>query len=198
MEEVSVQAGHARALAERIAQSGEAVARGTMNMYSELCAFQLDETDRVVERLLIEAGRQFREKLSSDVARGRVSRDQLFDERYQPAGGDKHTNLASGYFAAEILPLLKGWSAGHKSLFYVVAMDRNGFMPVHVMPTRTGVIMKDPVSQKGARSPNLIGQAFRRPIEAGGQLLVDVACPIMLEGRHWGCLRAGYLPAMEG
>jgi hypothetical protein len=93
--------------------------------------------------------------------------------------------------------MLKEWSATHRNTIYVVAMDRNGFMPVHVMPARTGVIMKDPVSQKGARSPKLIGQAFRRPIEAGGQLVVDVACPITFKERHWGCLRIGYLPSIE-
>jgi len=97
-----------------------------------------------------------------------------------------------------MLPKLKEWSAAHRNTIYVVAMDRNGFMPVHVMPARTGVIMKDAVSQQGARSPKLIGQAFRRPIEAGGQLVVDVACPIMIRERHWGCLRIGYLPSNEG
>ena len=197
MEEVSIQADQARALAERIAQSGEAVAGGTMRIYSELCAFRLDETDRAIERLLTTAASQFREKLTADMARGRVSKDVFFDEQYQPVGGDKYTSRASAYFAAEILPLLKTWSAAHSGIFYVVVMDRNGFMPVHVMPARTGVIMKDPVSQKGARSPKLIGQAFRRPVEAGGQLVVDVACPIAIEGRHWGCLRIGYLPALQ-
>ncbi len=56
--------------------------------------------------------------------------------------------------------------------------------------------MKDSVSQQGARSPKLLGQAFRRPVEAGGQLVVDVACPITIRERHWGCLRIGYLPTI--
>ena len=198
MEEVSIQADHARTLAERIAQSGEAVARGTMEIYSELCAFRLDEIDRAVEMMLIEAAAAFRKKLSGDVAGGRVRIEELFDEQYQPTAGDAYTTRASVYFGKEILPLLRTWSTAHRSILYVVAMDRNGFMPVHVMSARTGVIMKDPVSRKGASSPTLMGQAFRRPVEAGGQLVVDVSCPVSVGGRHWGCLRTGYLPAMEG
>jgi hypothetical protein len=54
------------------------------------------------------------------------------------------------------------------------------------------------VSQQGARSATLVGQAFRRPIEAGGQLVVDVSVPIEIGARHWGCLRVGYLPSIGG
>ncbi|TAN38299.1 MAG: hypothetical protein EPN25_14130 [Nitrospirae bacterium] len=196
MQEVTTQASHARALAERIAQSGETVARGTLDIYSKLCAFKMDETDRKVESLLLAAVGEFRGKLLADMASGKVRGEALFDENYRLIEGDRHRNGASEYFESEVLPELKRWSAGDRSIIYVVGMDRCGFMPVHVMPNRTGVIMKDPVSQKGAKSPRLIGQAFRRPIEAGGQLVVDLAFPITLNDRHWGCLRIGYLPTI--
>jgi hypothetical protein len=78
---------------------------------------------------------------------------------------------------------------------YVVAMDRKGFMPTHVKPDRAGIIMKDKVSQSGAQSPVIIGQAFRRPIEAGGELVIDISYPITVMNKHWGCLRIGYLPS---
>jgi len=195
MEEVSSQATKARLLAERITESGEAVARGTLDVYSRLCAFRLDDSDRAVEHLLLSAAREFRERLLRDLDSGRVSLEDLFDEAYAVVDEGKHANRSSAYFRAGILPLLKRWSAGHPSVIYVVGMDRKGFMPVHLMPARTGVIMKDPVSQAGARSDRILGQAFRRPIEAGGELVVDVAHPIAIRGRHWGCLRIGYLPA---
>lgn len=198
MEQVALQANNARILAERIVQSGDAVAAGTMEIYSRLCTFKIDDVDRRVESLLLAAAAELREKLAADLAAGRVRDEDLFDRNYQPVEGDRHANRASGYFSAEVLPLLRTWTGADRNIIYVVAMDRNGFMPVHVMPGRSGIIMKDPVSVRGAQSPRLIGQAFRRPIEAGGQLVVDVACPITISGRHWGCLRTGYLPAIEG
>jgi len=196
MEEVSLHANNARALAERIAQSGDAVARGTLDIYSHLCAFRLDDTDRTAEAFLVSAAARFSDTLLADIASGIVRMEDLFDENYTPFEGDRFANHASAYFDRAILPKLKEWSAAHRNTIYVVAMDRKGFMPVHVMPARTGVIMQDTVSQQGARSLKLIGQAFRRPIEAGGQLVVDVACPVTIQGRHWGCLRIGYLPSL--
>jgi methyl-accepting chemotaxis protein len=156
------------------------------------------QTDRELEALLGASAGEFRERLLRDLAAGKVRLEDLFDENYRPAEAGKFTNRASEYFRAEILPKLAGWKSAHGSLVYVVAMDRNGFMPTHVMPARAGVIMKDPVSQRGARSDTLISQTFRRPIEAGGELLVDVATPIEIDGRHWGCLRFGYLPKAGG
>ncbi len=197
MTEVSLHANNARSLAERIARSGEAVARGTMDIYSHLCAFRLDDNDRRAEEFLGTAAARFREMVLADLTAGKVGMEDLFDENYKRIEGDRFENRASAYFGTAVLPRLKEWSAAHRNTLYVVAMDRNGFMPVHVMPARTGVIMKDAVSQQGARSPKLIGQAFRRPIEAGGQLVVDVASPIAFRERHWGCLRIGYLPSIE-
>ena len=198
MTEVSLNANNARTIAERIALSGESVARGTLDIYSHLCAFKLDDTDRIAEDFIVAAAARFRDTVLADLAAGRVRMEDLFDENYMRIEGDRFGNSASGYFGTAILPKLKEWSAAHRNTVYVVAMDRNGFMPVHVMPARTGVIMKDPVSQQGARSPKIIGQAFRRPIEAGGQLVVDVACPVTIGERHWGCLRIGYLPSITG
>ncbi|HEY5999726.1 MAG TPA: methyl-accepting chemotaxis protein [bacterium] len=194
MEEVSAQATVGRQLADRIAEAGEAVARSTIGIYSRLCAFRLDATDREVESLLLEAAEEFRRTLERDVREGRLAAEALFDEAYIPVAGERHTNRAVEYFDGRILPLLRGWAARHPSLVYVVAMDRNGFMPTHLLRARAGVIMKDPVSQAGARSGRFIGQAFRRPLEAGGELVVDVAVPIAVGGRPWGCLRVGYLP----
>ncbi|MEK6742019.1 MAG: methyl-accepting chemotaxis protein [Nitrospirota bacterium] len=196
MTEVSLHANNARALAERIAQSGEAVALGTLDIYSHLCAFRLDDTDRTAEDFIVTAAARFRETLLADLASGKVRMEDLFDENYSRIEGDRFGNRSSAYFDTAVLPKLREWSAAHRNTVYVVAMDRNGFMPVHVMPARTGVIMKDAVSQQGARSPKIIGQAFRRPIAAGGQLVVDVACPITIRERHWGCLRIGYLPSI--
>lgn len=195
MDSVSTQSNNAREVAERIAQSGEAVARSAMDIYSQLCAFKLNEVDRTIESLLIATAREFQEKLAADVAGGRIKTEDLFDEKYLSDDGIKHRNKATGYFSSVILPRLKEWSSANRRIIYVVVMDRKGFMPTHVKPDRAGVIMKDTVSQRGAQSAGIVGQAFRRPIEAGGELVVDISHPITVMKKHWGCLRIGYLPS---
>jgi methyl-accepting chemotaxis protein len=198
MGEVSAHATQARLIAERVTASGDAVARGTLDLYSRLCTFQMTETDRRIDALLDAAAAEFGAALARDVAAGAVRAIDLFDERYQPVDGERCRTGATAYFEARILPRLLAWSRGHGSITYVVAMDRNGFMPVHLLPARAGVIMKDPVSLRGARADRIVGQAFRRPVEAGGELVVDVAAPVAVGARHWGCLRIGYLPEMRG
>jgi len=195
MDSVSVHSNNARKVAERIAQSGEAVARNAMDIYSQLCAFKLTEVDRTIESFLIATARELQEKLAADVAGGRIKTEDLFDEKYLSDDGIKHRNSATEYFSSVILPKLKEWSSANRRIIYVVVMDRKGFMPTHVKPERAGVIMKDTVSQRGAQSAGIIGQAFRRPIEAGGELVVDISYPITIMKKHWGCLRIGYLPS---
>ena len=195
MDSVAAQADSARTLAERIAKSGEAVAGSTMEIYSQLCAFKLSESDRKIEARLMAARLEIQKKLEDDVDSGRVRTEDLFDEQYISVDADKHTNRASGYFNREFLGKLKELSSSDRKIIYVVVMDRKGFMPTHINPARAGVIMKDAVSQRGAQSSKLIGQAFRRPIEAGGQLVVDISCPITIKKKHWGCLRIGYQPS---
>jgi len=65
---------------------------------------------------------------------------------------------------------------------------------VEEMLRGTGVKMEDEVSLTGAKSEAITGQAFRRPIQAGGELVNDISYPIVVGGRHWGCLRIGYIP----
>jgi len=195
MDSVSAHSHNAREIAERIAQSGAAVARNALDIYTKLCSFKLNDEDRALERLLIATAREFQDKLAADVAGGRIKTEDLFDEGYLSDDGIKHRNRASGYFSSVILPRLEEWSSANRRIIYVVVMDRKGFMPTHVKPDRAGVIMKDNVSQSGAQSQDIIGQAFRRPIAAGGELVIDISCPVRVMNKHWGCLRIGYLPS---
>ena len=104
MEEVSLYANNARVLAERIAQSGDAVARGTLDIYSHLCAFRLDDTDRSAEDYIVTVAARFRETLLADLAAERVRMEDLFDENYSRTEGDRFGNSASAYFGTAILP----------------------------------------------------------------------------------------------
>jgi methyl-accepting chemotaxis protein len=195
MDSVSAQSSSARQMAESMAASGEALAQNAMNIFSALCAFRINEVDRTIEDLLVATAREFQERLAADILAGRVGGEDLFDENYIPDEGIRQKNRATEYFNRTILPRLKEWSSANQRIIYVVVMDRRGFMPTHVNAARAGVIMKDTVSQRGAQSPRIIGQAFRRPIEAGGELVVDISCPVTVMNKHWGCLRIGYLPS---
>lgn len=138
---------------------------------------------------------EFTSRLEEALQQGRIDMDSLFDENYiKTEEENKFKNRSNSFFDAEILPLLKQWVKKDRQLIYVVAMDRNGYMPTHIMPARAYIKMNDPVSMSGAKTSTILRQPFRRPIEAGGQLAKDMAIPIMVRNRHWGCLRIGFVP----
>jgi methyl-accepting chemotaxis protein len=138
---------------------------------------------------------EFTSKLEEAVQYARIDMDSLFDENYVKTEEEgKFRNRSNRFFETEVLPLLKQWVNRDRHLLYVVAMDRNGYMPTHIMPARALIKMTDPVSLSGAKSTRLMGQPFRRPVAAGGELAMDMAMPVMVRNRHWGCLRIGYKP----
>jgi methyl-accepting chemotaxis protein len=195
MEKVSGYASDAGELAKAISTSGDSVASFAHNLYSQLCSVKKDATDDAMEGMLKRCTEALSLLLEKSLQQGRFEQTALFDEQYHPAGdAGKFTTRSSAYFGAEVLPLLKNWMGSDKRIAYVVVMDRNGYMPTHVNAARAGVRMQDQISLTGAKSDRIVGQAFRRPIAAGGELVVDIAAPLTIGGRQWGCLRIGYLP----
>jgi methyl-accepting chemotaxis protein len=194
MAEVSQYAEQTKRMAREIASSGEAIARYSLDMYSGFSAVRKDSEDREAEALLVESAEFLRRQLEEAVERGKLTVEDLFDEDYRAAGDGKHTAASVQYFEGEVLPFLRRIIESRKNIIYAVVMDRNGFMPTHTMPARAGVRMEDKVSLGGAKAQKLVGQAFRRPIEAGGEVVTDIAAPLVLRGRHWGCFRLGYIP----
>lgn len=197
MEKVSGYAADAKDLAKTISSSGDSVASYALSLYSQLCSVKKDAVDNVMEESLRSFSATLCMLMEGAVQQNKLDAAALFDDQYAKTDEpDKYTTRANRYFEAEVLPLLKTWSQSDKRITYVVAMDKNGYMPTHTNPARAKVMMQDPISLAGARTDTITGQAFRRPIAAGGELVVDIAVPLVIAKRQWGCLRIGYLPDM--
>jgi methyl-accepting chemotaxis protein len=91
------------------------------------------------------------------------------------------------------------------SMVYVVVTDTNGYLPTHnqrvsqpltgnlavdLVNNRTKRIFGDRTGFTAARStaPYLI-QRYKRDT---GELMTDLSVPIMVRGKHFGCVRFGY------
>jgi methyl-accepting chemotaxis protein len=195
MGKVSDYASETKNLAVSMSSSSDAIASTANGLFSQLCSIKKDAVDASMEDYLTSIAATFTAKLEEAVQQSRIDMESLFDENYvRTAEEGKFSTKSVRFFDADILPILRQWAQHDKRLVYVVAMDRNGYMPTHIMPARAMVRMQDPISMNGARSTVIIGQAFRRPVAAGGELVTDVSCPVMVRERHWGCLRIGYLP----
>lgn len=195
METVRLYAEETGGVARKISESGDSISAEAVGLYSQVCSVRKDGTDSGMERMLVGVAGELTAKLDGSLRAGRLRRQDLFDVDYVQRGEGAFANRATEYFNEQVLPMLRGWTASAQNIIYVVAMDRNGFMPTHVMPQRVGVRMSDPVSLGVALSREIIGQAFRRPVEAGGEIVNDIASPLFIGEEHWGCVRIGYLPA---
>ncbi len=181
-------------LSSGVSSSGKRLSELSLNLYSQLAEIKKDETDERMEALLLEMAGSLKKKIQSDLSSDMITEAALFDTSYTSRDEKRFASRADNYFEVQILPLLKRWKGLDERIIYVVVMDRNGYMPIHSDPKRAGVIMNDPISLNGARSEKVIGQAFRRPKDAGGELVNDISVPLFISGRHWGCIRIGYMP----
>jgi methyl-accepting chemotaxis protein len=144
---------------------------------------------------------------------GEISADALFDENYQPVPGSnppQFTTRFSDFTDRLLQDRLDGVLEISPRVVFCAAVDRNGYLPTHNRkyslpqgqdPTwnaancRNRRKFDDPVGLKAAQNRDpFIVQSYRREMGGGkAALILDVAAPIIVKGRHWGGLRLGYV-----
>ncbi|MBI3445221.1 MAG: chemotaxis protein [Magnetospirillum sp.] len=148
-----------------------------------------------------------------ELSKGTITAESLFDEAYRPVAGSNPTQYLTGFtdLTDRLLPpLLDGVVTGNERIVFCAAVDRNGYLPTHntrfsqpqggdpawnAANCRNRRKFDDEVGLKAARSeaPFTV-QSYRRDMGGGRQaLMLDVSAPIIVNGRHWGGLRLGYV-----
>ncbi len=144
---------------------------------------------------------------------GRASEADLFDTDYVPVPGtdpQQHRNRALPALEALLPALLARALASDPRLLFTVAIDRNGYIPVHnaayALPQRSGDpiwnaaharnrrIFDDRAGIAAARSvrPFLV-QSYPRDMGGGiTEMVREVDAPLRIRGRHWGGVRMAY------
>src|SRR5690606_2114699 len=78
--------------------------------------------------------------------------------------------------------------SGDPYIDYLTIVTQEGRSVIHSAPEREGRIFNDPVGSAAARTTRILVQEYPRDT---GQLMYDVAAPLVLDGRHWGAIRVG-------
>jgi methyl-accepting chemotaxis protein len=153
--------------------------------------------------------------LAEAVRTGRISMDDLFDTEYQPIPGSNPTQYTSAAlgFLEELLPgLLEPALGEDRRVVYCVAVDRNGYIPVHnrvyskpqsddpdwnEQHARNRRLFDDRTGLAAARNlQNTLVQVYPRQMHHGAvEMMKDFSMPIEVNERHWGALRLGALNA---
>jgi len=147
---------------------------------------------------------EFKEVLSS----GLLTENQLFDTFYIPIPNTSPQKYSTQYDKvcdAKIRDILDKCLNADKHLVFVVAVDRNGYLPTHntrySMPltsdsdyntknNRTKRIFNDRTGLAAAKNtePFLL-QKYARDT---GKSFYDMSVPIFIDNKHWGAIRVGF------
>jgi len=151
--------------------------------------------------------------IEASVASGRLARDAAFDTGYRLIPGSDPQQFQTAYtavFEEILLGLIEPPLAEDERLTFCLAIDRNGYIPVHnrafsqtqrpddpvwnAAHCRNKRIFDDRAGITAARSTrDFVVQAYARDMGGGKVVMMrEVDAPIRIFGRHWGGLRMAY------
>ncbi len=135
--------------------------------------------------------------------------DGLFDRNYAPVPNtdpQKFTTKFDGFFDRTISPIQEKIIARDSKVLFSICVDNNGYCPCHNLRytkpltgdpeqdknnNRTKRIFNDRTGIRCARNTDgFLLQTYRRDT---GEILNDMSFPLVINGRHWGAIRVGYL-----
>jgi methyl-accepting chemotaxis protein len=174
---------------------------------------QVEATYKPRILLAQETARQVEMLIEQAVTHGTVSREAVFDTDYKLLPDTDPVQYGTAYLTVfeRLLPsILEKVLASDPAVAFCLAIDRNGYIPVHnrlySQPQRAGDpvwnaanarnkrIFDDRAGITAARSTRpFVVQAYARDM-GGGKIVMmqEVDAPIRILGRHWGGLRTAY------
>ena len=146
------------------------------------------------------------------IARGAISLDDLFDERYAPVPNTDPQQVMTRFvgFTDKVLPALQEpLLNADPRIAFCAAVDRKGYLPTHNLKysqpqggdpvwnsanCRNRRLFNDRTgAAAGASTRPFLLQTYRRDMGGGNFVLMkDVSAPITVNRRHWGGLRIGF------
>lgn len=137
-----------------------------------------------------------------------ITEDRVFGRLYFPIAKTDPQKYASPYDALAERDLVGPEDktlARSATLVYAIVTDLNGYVPAHntrfaqpltgnaaqdYINNRTKRLLGDPTSLFAARNEQHY-LVQRTKIETG-DVIYDLSVPVMVRGKHWGCVRIGY------
>ena len=179
----------------------------------ERCLAAVRAEDEGFAEQVREAAATIAQRFADAVATGEIGMDALFDTDYRPVDGTDPQQFTTAFttFCDAVLPdVQEPVKAGSERVVFCVAMDRNAYLPTHnavygraqrpgepewnAANCRHRRKFDDRAGLAAARNTQpVLLQSYRRDM-GGGRLVTmkEVDAPILVGGRHWGCLRLAY------
>lgn len=139
---------------------------------------------------------------------GHLTMAQLFDTFYIPIPGTDPQKFQTQYDKLTdgiLRPILDKYLKADKRFIFVVAVDRNGYLPTHNSKYSQPMTSDDDHNTKWNRTKRIFNDRtglaaasnkkpylLQRYSRDTGEIMSDLSVPIILQKRHWGAVRIGY------
>lgn len=174
---------------------------------------EIEESYRPLIERSQDFARRVAELFEQALRSGRLSEDDLFDTDYVPVPDTnprQFGNRALAVLQTILPPVMAEARQSDPRMIFALAIDRNGYIPVHhpeySLPQRPGDpnwnpaysrdrrIFDDRAGITAARSTRpFIIQSYHRDMGSAGIVLMrEVDAPLRAAGRHWGGVRMAY------
>lgn len=144
------------------------------------------------------------------VSSGKLTSGQLFDTFYIPIPNTSPQKFHTQYdelFDQVIQRIIDNYLKKDAKIIYVVAVDRNGYVPTHnskfnqpltgnpeidAAKNRTKRLFNDRTGLTAAK--NIEPFIIQQYSQDTGENVTDISVPVFIHKQHWGAIRIGYLP----
>jgi len=200
-------------LAESLSSLASHFNQQTRNMRDSMEVFKIqkgfshpkhEHAFRLAKRTAKEIGAVFEQAISEQV----ISQSDLFTRQYKAISNTQPPKFTTAYdkLCDKLLPKIQEPALNSEAfVIYLIATDTKGYVPTHnnqfcqaltgdakkdLVGNRTKRIFEDRVGQSaGQHEQEYSILTYRRDT---GEVLIDLSCPIYVNGEHWGGVRCGY------
>jgi len=158
----------------------------------------------------LRATEEYRDRIAAYLTEQSGRGVDVFDRRYQPIPGTAPQKYHTGYdqkVEARLQDLFEELMQRIDGCAFAIAVDVQGYSPTHIKKASrplTGDAAIDLVQSRDKRmfnrptelraASNTAPSLMQTYLRDTGELLVDLAMPIHVGGRHWGAVRVGFSP----
>ncbi len=171
---------------------------------------ELEEENRPLCDQAILAAAQVSREFEVGLREHKITSENLFDVNYVPVQGSnpqQFTVKGLDFLGKTLTPIQENSLAQNKKFVFCIAVDRNGYIPVHNIEYSHPQRKDDPIwNAKFARTKRIFNdrngiiaarnirafnlQNYRRDMGGGEYVIMKEAnSPIIVNGRHWGGIR---------
>jgi methyl-accepting chemotaxis protein len=208
---VDVSSGNLRQAEQRV----EGLLKLSETLIEFIAGSGVETPDAPLIRTAMETAQRISGEFDAAIARGELTLDQLFDEKYGEIPGTNPPQFTTAYveFTDRVLPAIQDpVQKLDPRIVFSVAWAKGGYLPTHnpnyrhpqgndpvwnAANCRNRRLFKDRAVEKvAANTKPFLLQTYRRDMGGGKFVLMkDVSSPILVRGRHWGAFRIGFRQA---